>query len=227
MKKSWLIIGLVLLLLIIGSGAYYLGIQKNESNVSPKPQLITQPFPGPITNGVWTIKYIPKIQGDVLSFKDIHLVNNATSEDRLVGQSYAMTPNKQAVFSKDLSNVIFLGVGNIVFYSIPQNKVIKIVTLGDIKNALPSLSIPRNAVLNSLVLSPEGDKIAMSYGYTYELDSTSDIIIVDISTYKIFTVDAKGIVKSWIDNNTLQYVITRSTNGKIDIVTREISIEVQ
>lgn len=221
---------------MIGSSAYYLGTQKNKNNASPNPQLITQPFPGSITNGVWTIKYVPKIQGDVLSFQDIHLVNNTTGEDRLIGQNYTVVPGEQAVFSKDLSNVIFLGVKGegdkltsevIVFYSIPQNKVVKIITLGDIKNALSSLSIPRNAVLNSLVLSPEGDKIAMSYGYTYELDSTSDIIIVDISTYKISTVGAKGVVRLWKDNKTLQYQITQSTNEKIDIVTREISIEVQ
>lgn len=242
-----IILGVIVLLIIVAGGAYYLGTRKNQNNpstliqvnqTSPTPTTIPQVTSSPITNGTkqqgnWTIKYIQKSQTDFI--QDVHLINNATNEDRIIGQTYVIAPGEHAVFTKDLLMVILLGARNegdkltsesVTFYSIPQSKVIKTISLGDIKTALPSLSIPRNAALNSLVPSPLGNKIAMSYGYTYELDSGSDIIIIDVSTYKISTVDAKGVVKLWKDNNTLQYQVTQSTgNGEsINTVTKEIGI---
>lgn len=241
------IVGVVLLLIIVGGGAYYLGTQKNQSkttmessnnSISSTPIPTSQVTTAPISNGTtqqgeWTIKYIQKSQMDVV--QDVHLINSKTNEDKIIGQTYVIAPGEHAVFSNDFSQVIFLGAINdgdkltsesISFYSISQNKVTKTITLGDIKSALPSLVIPRNAALNSLILSPSGNKIAMSYGYTYELDSGSDIIVIDLTTYKISTVSAKGVLKGWKNDTTLQYQVTESTpnNEQINIVTKEVLV---
>lgn len=241
------ILGVIVLLIIVAGVHIIWGLKKIKiilltpilvNKTSSTPTTVPQATSSPITNGTkeqgnWTIKYVQKSQTDFI--QDVHLINTAINEDRIIGKTYVIAPGEHAVFTKDLSMVIFLGVKNegdkltsesVTFYSVSQSKVVKVITLADIKAALPSLSIPRNAALNSLVLSPSGNKIAMSYGYTYELDSGSDIIIIDVPTYKISTVDAKGVVKSWKDNNTLQYQVTQSTgNGEsINTVIKEVGI---
>ncbi len=187
-----------------------------------------------LRQGDLTLKIMQKDYGH--DEADIHLINTKTNTDKLIGQTFVILPGNRAVFSKDSTEVIFsmltkdkdayapkLEGEGIVIYSIPNSNVIKGITLGDIKNALPSLSISRNAALNSLSLSPDGDKIAMSYGYTYEMDSGSDIIVISLPTGKINTVNAKGLVKGWKDNSTIQYQVTESSTNGINIVTKEVN----
>ncbi len=231
------ILVLLVTLVVFASGAYYLKTQRNKSTFVNTPPVHTtkqvQLSDANIKQKDWALKYIQKSQNDLV--QDVHLINSKTNENRIIGQAYVVAPGEHAVLTKDASTVIFLearsegsslDIEKVSIYSVPQNSIVKSIILRDIKTALPSLSIPRNASLNSLLLSPDEGKIAMSYGYTYELDSGSDIIVIDLANYKISSVNAKGVVKAWKDNNTLLYQVVEYTTKKdyTNIVTKEVSI---
>jgi hypothetical protein len=177
----------------------------------------TTPFPGVfyIANGKQNdlqIMYVHQQTGD--SFDEIHLRNNKTTEERLLGYIYHYTPGDPAFFSKDFSQVYFLGSDNkenynqVSVYSIAQKRIIKAIPLVNMKKVLPQLQTDQLAALSMLLPSPDKSKMAMSYGITYStnrIDPNTSIIVINIATGQMQLLPVKGLVHAWKDNTTLQY----------------------
>lgn len=148
-------------------------------------------------------------------FVQVQLINTKTKEIRVIGRGFNGSPGDSVFFTKDFSSVIFVGgkptednTEKISFYSIPQNKITKQISLADIKKAIPSLKIEESAILSSMVPSPNQQKIALSYGksfYGTPIDPTTNIIVIDLTTNKMSVLSAKGLVSSWKDDSTIIY----------------------
>lgn len=145
----------------------------------------------------------------------IQLINTKTKEKRVIGKGSNTTPGKSAFFSPNFSSVIFAGGkpdGNeteaISFYSIPLNKITKQITLANIKKALPSITIDPLSVIGRLMPSPNGQKIAFSYGRTYtdlQIDPNTAIIVIELNTNRMHLLPVKGLMKTWKDDTTIEY----------------------
>lgn len=148
-------------------------------------------------------------------FVQVQLINSKTKEVRVIGRGNNSSPGDSVYFTKDFSSVVFLGgkpteetVEKISFYSIPQNKITKQISLTDMKKAMPSLKLEDLAILSSMVPSPNQQKIALSYGksfYGSPIDPATNIIVIDLKTNRMSLLSAKGLVSSWKDDSTLIY----------------------
>lgn len=202
---------------------------------SPSGSVSATAYPGPFYNpnhrqNDLTIKVYQAADGDAID--QVQLINTKTTEVRIIGMALDSSPGDSAFFSKDYSQVIFLGGSNennieaISFYSIAQNKIVRQVSLSDIQRALPMLQQPPEAILSRLLLSPNGQKLAFSYGDTYnvtQIDPKTNIIVTDISTHTIKLIGANGLVKAWKDDTTLQY--ETSTNDPNNNTVQEVSAQ--
>jgi hypothetical protein len=144
---------------------------------------------------------------------ELQLINTRTREVRLLGYTYEASPGDSRFFSKDFSQVIFLGGSKtdyqkISIYSILQRKIIKEIRLGEIKQRLPSLALQHTATLSRMELAPDGRKVAISYGNTFNvslIDPATNIIVIDLASNKMQLLPARGLVRGWKDNTTLEY----------------------
>lgn len=158
-------------------------------------------------------------EGD--TFDEIRIKNNKTLEERPIGYMYRFAPGNSAFFSKDFSQVIYLGgtktdYQKITFYSIPQNRNIKYITLDQMKQALPQLQTNANAVLSKLEVSPDKSKVALSYGNTFSttrITPDTQIVVIRLADIKMQLVPVKGLVKGWTNDSTLQYEVNTTTPG--------------
>ena len=76
------------------------------------------------------------------------------------------------------------------------------------KNTLPNLPLQPTAILSNMIVSPDGKRVAVSYGNTFSekiIDSNTVIMIINLSTKKMQLLSVKGLTKDWKDNNTLEY----------------------
>jgi hypothetical protein len=160
------------------------------------------------------IRYFLRHEGD--SFDEVKIMNKKTTEERIIGYMYHYTPGDNAVFSKDFSQVLYVGgqskedYNKISFYSIASKRVVKEITLTDMKKKLPSLTIDPLSNLSVLAISPDKNKLAVSYGNTFrinQIDPASNIIVINIKTNTMALLPVYGLVKAWKDDNTLQYEI--------------------
>lgn len=162
---------------------------------------------------------------------DVELYNTNTTELRTLGYTYAYAHGDSAFFSKDFSQVIFIGgpkndTQKISFYSIPQNKIVKTITLDQIKKALPGVKLSTIAILSSMYASPDKSKVALSYGDTFGLDRitrSTAIIVINLSTNKMKLMPANGLVIGWKDNETIQYDVNAPDLANPNI-TQEIQV---
>jgi hypothetical protein len=174
------------------------------------------------------IRYLYRNTGD--SIDELRLRNNKTTEEKTIGFMYHYAPGNSAFFSRDFSQVIYIGgtrddYNKITFYSIPKDSNVKYITLDQIKQKLSSLKTNTTAVLSSLAVSPDKSKIAFSYGDTFSTNRIAPntaIIVIDLSTDNMKLLSAKGLVKSWKDATILQYEVN-TTNPAVNN-TQEISI---
>jgi len=180
--------------------------------VTPTPT----PLPGPfyIANGKQNDLSIRLYTPDITyETYEVQLINNRTHEVRLMGYTYLDSPGDSAFFSNNYSEVIFLGGKKtntqvISFYSIPNRNVVKSITLDDMKNTIPNLPLQPTAILSNMIVSPDGKRVAVSYGNTFSekiIDSNTVIMIINLSTKKMQLLSVKGLTKDWKDNNTLEY----------------------
>ncbi len=190
--------------------------------LTPTPSPSPTPLPGPfyIPNGKqnnldWELSF--EHNWDI--FAKVYVINTKTTERRTVGRAFISSPGDSTFFSKDFSQLIFIGgkldendYEKINFYSIPKNTIIKQISLADMKRQLPTLTIMDTAVLSRLTPSPNGTKAAFSYGNTWDtevsIDPGSVMIILDLQTYKLSMLKARGLVSSWKDDNTIVYETT-------------------
>lgn len=180
--------------------------------VTPTPT----PLPGPfyIANGKQNdlILYHYKREDWDLTL-ELQLINTKTREVRLLGYTYDASPGDSRFFSKDFSQVIFLGGSKtdyqkISIYSIPQRKIIKEIRLGEIKQRLPSLPVQATATMSRMELSPDSRKVAVSYGNTFNvqlIDPATNIIVIDLASNRMQLLPARGLVRGWKDDTTLEY----------------------
>jgi hypothetical protein len=174
------------------------------------------------------IRYLYRNTGD--SVDEVRLLNKKTTEEKTIGFVYHYAPGNSAFFSRDFSQVIFIGgaredFNKITFYSIPKDSNVKYITLEQIKKAIPSLQINTTAVLSRLVMSPDKSKIAFSYGNTFSTDRiTPDttIIVLNLSTDNMKMLTPRGLVKGWKDATTLEYEVN-TTNRAVNN-TQEVSV---
>lgn len=186
-----------------------------EPHGSPTPT----PLPGVfyIPNGQQNdleIRYYYENAGD--SFDQVRVVNTKTTEERTIGLTFHHTPGDPAFFSRDFSQVYFIGgsrseYNQIAVYNIAKNKIEKIITLDDIKKAIPQLKLDETAVLSMLIPSLDKTKFAVAYGNTFNLNRiTPDtrIIVINLLTSKMIMLPVTaGLPYGWKDNNTVQYTV--------------------
>lgn len=187
---------------------------------SLRPTKIPTPTPTPlpgtfyIANGkqnALIIKLYKRKDWDL--YYEVQLINTRTRETRLLGYTYEAAPGDSAFFSRDFSRVIFVGGSKtdyqkIIVYSIPLQKPVKIITLDQMKAALPSLQIQKTATLSQMLPSPDGKKVALSYGNTYNvehIDPNTSMFVIDLTTNRMQMLPAKGLVHNWKDNTTIEY----------------------
>ncbi len=192
------------------------------------------PYPGVfyIANGKQNdlqITYVHQHTGD--TFDEIHLKNTKTTEERLLGYIYHYTPGDPAFFSKDFSQVYFIGsmdqneYNQISTYSIAQNKIVKSIKLSDLKKALPQLQLDQVAALSMLMPSPDKSKMALSYGITFspdQINANTSIIVIDLNHGSMQLLPVHGLVHGWKDNTTLQY--DNNTPDLNGITTQEVQL---
>jgi hypothetical protein len=171
------------------------------------------------------IKLIRKNDWDI--FVQVQLVNTKTKEIRVMGRALEASPGDSSFFSKDFSKVTFVGgtpyeedYEKISIYSIPQKKIIKQISLADMKKALPSLQIKPNAILSRLLPSPDTEDAAFSYGEILNdssIDPNTNIITLDLTTNHMTLLPVKGLMKSWKDKDTLEYETTSNPSQEIKL----------
>lgn len=197
-----------------------------EDLIEHQPTPTPTPLPGQfyIANGLQNdleIWYQHRNEGD--SFNEIHVKNNKTTEERMIGYMYYHAPGNSAFFSKDFSQVVYLGgtkneYNKLTFYSIPQNRIVKALTLDQMKKELPTLKTDTTSVLSRLFASPDKSKVALSYGNTFSTDRIvpdTSIIVINLTTNKMRLLPVKGLVKGWKDDATLEYEVN-TTNPAIN-----------
>lgn len=180
--------------------------------VTPTPT----PLPGPfyIANGKQNdliIKLYKREDWDL--YYEVQIINTRTRETRLLGYQYEAAPGDSAFFSKDFSQVIFVGGSKtdyqkVTAYSIPLQKAVKSISLDQMRAALPGLQFQKTATLSRMVLSPDGKKVALSYGNTYNIthiDPNTSMIVINLTTNRMQLLQAKGLVKNWKDETTIEY----------------------
>lgn len=176
------------------------------------------------------INFYIEEEGD--SIEQIRIRNNKTTEEKIMGYVYYYAPGDSAFFSTDYSQVIFAGgtktnFNAISFYSIPQNKIFKVITLDQMKKTL-KLKTEDTAVISSLVPAPSKMKAAFSYGKTFRsdvaanIDPNTSIIVLRLTDYKMQLLPVKGRVKAWKDENTIEYEVENPETGVFE--TREIPV---
>lgn len=176
------------------------------------------PLPGPfyIANGRQNnliIKLYKPEDWDL--YYEVQLINTKTTETRLLGYQYEAAPGDSAFFSRDFSQVIFVGGSKkdyqkITVYSIPLQKPVKIISLDQMRAALPGLQYQKTATLSRMVPSPDGKKVALSYGNTFNvafIDPNTSMIAVDLTTNRMQLLPAKGLVRNWKDATTIEYEV--------------------
>ncbi len=196
--------------------------------VTPTPT----PLPGPFftANGKQNdlrIRLFKREDWDLLN--EVQLVNARTTEVRVIGYTYDSAYGDSAFFSKDFSQVIFAGGSktdyqNVIIYSIPQKKVVKDITLADIKRTLPALQIQKTATISQMMPSPDGRKVALSYGNTFNtgpIDAATFIVAIDLGTERMELLPARGLVKGWKDATTIEYEINTTPDTR---VTQEVKV---
>jgi hypothetical protein len=172
------------------------------------------------------IRYYYENAGD--SFDQIRIRNNKTTEERLIGYIYHYTPGDPAFFSKDFSQIYFIGgakndFNKISVYSIAQDRIAKEITLDQMKIALPNLQIDKSAVLTMLSAPPDKSKIAFSYGNTFGFNRivpNTNIIVINLTNNKMQLLPVKGLVSGWKDNTTLMYEVNTTdpnANNKLEV----------
>lgn len=189
-----------------------------EDLVGPKLTPTPTPLPGEfyIPNGQLNDLYVGVIQvnqGDTLD--EVQLINLKTNEKRLLGFTYNNVPGDNNFFNNDYSQVIFIGgprndYNKISVYSIPQNKILKYITLDQIKQALPALRTDTTSLLSRLMPSPDKSKAAVSYGNTFNIrriTKDTSIIVINLLTGRMQLLPVKGLVKDWKDDTTLEYEV--------------------
>jgi hypothetical protein len=190
--------------------------KKDLDEFTDHPSPTPTPLPGTfyIPNGQQNdlqIMYVHQNTGD--SFDEIHLRNNKTTEERLIGYIYHYTPGDPAFFSRDFSHVYFTGgsknnYNQISIYSIAQDSITQAITLSDMKKALPQLKLDDSYIVTMLSASPDKSKLAISYGNTFSTNRIApktQIIVINTSTGKMQLLPVYGLVHGWKDDTTLQY----------------------
>lgn len=179
------------------------------------------PLPGPFytPNGKQndlTIRLYRRLDWDLLD--EVQVINNKTREVRIVGYTYDAAPGDSAYFSRDFSQVIFLGGSKteyqqLTVYSIPLKRNVKAITLEQMKRVIPSLQINKTSTLSRMALSPDGKKAAFSYGNTFAvelIEPNTYMIVVDLGTEKMQLLPVRGLVNGWKDATTIEYTVTTS-----------------
>jgi|GEM_PF-3171822 len=171
------------------------------------------------------VKIIRKNDWDILD--EVMIINTKTTERRIIGKAFEASPGDSFFFSKDFSKVTFIGGSpleadyeKISVYSIPQEKIIKQISLADMKKALPSLRLTTNAILSQLLPSPDGKRAAFSYGETFNyitINPATSIITIDLTNYKMKLLPEKGLFKAWKDDATLEYYQTPTTTKEVKL----------
>lgn len=171
------------------------------------------------------LKVLRKNDWDILD--EVMVINTKTTERRVIGRSFEASPGDSMFFSKDFTKVIFIGGApleadyeKISFYSLPQSKMIKQVSLTDMKKANPSLRITESGILSQLFPSPDGKRAAFSYGETFNffvINPATNILTIDLTTYKVKLLPEKGLMKGWKDDSTLEYYQTPTTTQEIKL----------
>ncbi len=196
--------------------------------VTPTPT----PLPGPffIANGKQNdlrIRLFKREDWDLLN--EVQIINARTTEVRIIGYTYDSAYGDSAFFSKDFSQVIYAGGSktdyqNVIVYSIPQKKAVKDITLADMKRALPALQIQKTATISQMMPSPDGRKVALSYGNTFNvgpIDPATFMIAIDLVTERMELLPARGLVKGWKDATTVEYEINTTPETR---VTQEVKV---
>lgn len=189
---------------------------KKEDLIIDQPTSVPTPLPGPfyIANGQQNdliIRLVAVRRGD--TFAETRLINQKTTEQRLLGYIYDLSPGDSAFFSSDFSQVIFVGgpkadYQKINFYSIPQNKIIKSISLEQMRQTLTGIEFNEISVLSNMMPSPDKTKVAISYGLTFNttpIHPKTQIIIINLNTNKMQLLPVRGLVKQWKDDTTLEY----------------------
>lgn len=182
--------------------------------VTPTPT----PRPGPfyIANGKQNdliIKLFKREDWDL--HYEVQLINTRTTETRLLGYQYEAAPGDSAFFSRDFSQVIFVGGSKtdyqkITVYSIPLQKPVKVISVDQMRAALPGFQFQKTATLSRMMPSPDGKKVAVSYGNTFNvtsIDPNTSMIALDLTTNRMQLLPAKGLVRNWKDNTTIEYEV--------------------
>lgn len=229
-KKKFILTAILLSILLVSTviGAVIFARIKSR----PKNQPVNNQTKNNLTiKNFWQIK-IDNPAHDYYS--DLSIVNPKTGEGRFLGKISTYVSERGVITTPGGERVIFLGASsgdetgeNVIVYSTTKNKVVQKIKLDEIKTALPSLHIPRNASLNYLTLSPTGGKIAMNYGYSLETDYESDIIVIDLSTRQIRTVNVKGIVTGWKNDETISYQTPTTEYAQESLYPKKIIKEVK
>jgi hypothetical protein len=152
---------------------------------------------------------------------EVQVINTKTTEVRIIGYQYIAAPGDSLYFSKDFSQVIFLGGSKtdyqkITVYSIPQKRPVKSITLDQIRQTLPAFQFQKTATMSRLVLSPDGKKIALSYGNTFNvetIDPATYIVAINLTNNRMQLVPARGLVRNWKDDTTLEYEVSTGQTG--------------
>jgi hypothetical protein len=188
----------------------------------------------------------------LLTFKDyssldstieLHLTVRSTGGEKTLGNVSVYSPETSAAILSYPPRVVFLrefgGSKNevysplnnaLVVYSILSDTFSSTLTLADIKSRYPNLEIPRNATLNSLIVSPSGNRVAFNYGYPIEPDYGSDIFVVNLLNGKVVAISEKGKLKQWVNDVLLRYDVIDAASSKSSLdsfsskVTRDVGV---
>lgn len=195
------------------------------TTATPTPSPLPGPFytPNGKQNDLTIRLYTPDISNQNY---EVQLINTTTHEVRIMGYTYLYSPGDSTFFSSDFSQVMFLGgkkndMQMISFYSIPNRTVVKTITLGDMQKAIPTLQVQPTAVLSNMLISPDGKKVALSYGNTFSenlIDPNTVIFVIDLATQKMRMLPVRGLTKDWKDNNTLEYQNNNGTDPNNNVV---------
>lgn len=175
------------------------------------------------------------------SVTELHLIQKSTGLEKTLGNVSAYGSLTSSTILSYPPRVVFLresgGAKNeeynalgsaLVVYSIASDTFVSTLTLADIKSRNPNLDIPRNASLNTLQVSPSGNRVAFNYGYAIEPDYGSDIFVVNLLNGKVTVIGEKGKLKQWVNDVILRYESidsTRSTQS-LDSLSSKVSRDV-
>jgi hypothetical protein len=158
------------------------------------------------------IRYLHNNDGD--SFDEVRILNSKTTEERIIGFMYHYTPGDNAIFSKDFSQIIYIGgqskedYNKITFYSIGLKRNVKEITFAQMQKKLPALKNDPLSAMGMLKISPDENKIAFSYGNTYNVNQIApdtQIVVINLTNNNMALLSVNGLVHGWKDDATLQY----------------------